>query len=68
LQNFGINASIVSGFSDILWAVGSDDVSTASGGEGGVESGCAYHENRRGMRPVDWLSPDIAMMEDWKCN
>lgn len=59
-ENFGINVSIVTSLNDILWAVGSD-------GDSGNGSGCEYHGNMRGMRPLNWTHPEVAMMDNWKC-
>eukprot|EP01031_Cornospumella_fuschlensis_P024943 gene24941-30136_t len=57
---YGSDASIVSGDCDILWAVGSDVTA-------GNEVQLDYHFNQRGLRVVDWVSPEIAMAEAWKC-
>jgi len=51
------DATIVSPLADIIWAVGNDD-------EAG---GCAYHDNRRGLRFVDWENPETTFVEEWKC-
>jgi len=59
-SNYGINASIVSTFSDIIWAVGHDKSTNSS-------SGCAYHNNKRGLRPIDWVNPELSFLDDWKC-
>ena len=58
--NFDIDASITSGYSDIIWAVGADSTFETA-------SGCDYHENRRGLRPIDWANPEEAMLDAWKC-
>ena len=57
--NFGSDGSILSGFADILWAVGLDSSTS--------DVGCNYHDNNRGMRVIDWENPEIAMVETWKC-
>jgi hypothetical protein len=61
--NYNSTASIVSFDADIIWAIGSD----AAGTDEGNPSTCDYHDNRRGMRYVDWESPEIAMYDSWKC-
>ena len=57
--HYKTNASIVSPFADILWATGNDMK--------GSQSGCDYHQNKRGLRVIDWENPEIAMIETWKC-
>jgi hypothetical protein len=59
LAHYGNNASIDTGFSDIIWAVGLDSPSS--------DVGCAYHDNIRGLRVIDWEHPEIAMVDTWKC-
>ena len=74
--NHGSEDSIVSGYADIIWAVGLDTDSTSvsdgggdddGGGGGGGEAGCEYHSNTRGLRFMDWEDPTIAMVDAWKC-
>lgn len=58
-NKYNIEASIVSGMADILWAVGYDSSD--------AENTCQYHENRRGLRYIDWENPEIAMKDVWSC-
>jgi len=60
-STYEINASILTGYSDIIWAVGADSLPLET------PSGCMYHDNRRGLRPIDWANPEAAMLDDWKC-
>lgn len=70
-ENFGNEASIVSGYADIIWAIGTDTPSDESRNVGDSsdtnDSGCEYHSNRRGIRFVNWEDPTIAMNDLWKC-
>jgi hypothetical protein len=59
LTNYNVTASIVSPSADLLWATGTDDLSK--------KSQCKYHSNKRGMRVIDWLYPQYAMFDEWKC-
>ena len=70
-ENYGNDASINTGYADIIWAVGVDTpVDKNSGMEANADSndsGCEYHNNLRGLRFVNWEDPTIAMVDLWKC-
>ena len=73
--HYNNNASINTGFSDIIWASGLDVTTTTTGSSRSNSSnigsegdtGCNYHNKLRGLRFIDWLSPEIAMVDAWKC-
>jgi len=63
LSSFGINASIVSNVSDMMWAVGKWDADAALPG---------YHGTFRGWREVNWTDPEfdarpLLSLRPYKC-
>ena len=54
--------TILSPRADILWAVGA-----AADDDEGFSASCAYHENTRGLRVVDWEDPTRNFVDIWKC-
>lgn len=65
LTEFGVSASIITSVSDIIWAVGQDFDENSKEPN---DSTCSYHENMRGYRYIDWESPQISMVDSWKCS
>jgi len=69
MSEWGVEASLLSKTAlefegDILWAMGEDGSDDGEEAEA-AGSGCAYHENTRGLRVVDWVNPAYAFPEQW---
>ncbi len=59
LSKFGVPTNLVDQASDVIWAVGLEN--------GDATHTPGYHVANRGLRVVDWQSPEIAMAKAWKC-
>jgi hypothetical protein len=59
-KHYNFNASIATGYADLLWAVGED----SDDGDLNI----AYHYSQRGMRLINWMDPTIALKDVWKCD
>lgn len=58
-DNYGVSASILSPIADVIWAVGNDNSTAASG--------CGYHAFTRGLRIIDWENPEMIFGDTMKC-
>jgi len=56
------HTTVLSPWADIIWAVG-----RTAGDDDASAPACAYHENTRGLRPVDWRDPTPIMADAWEC-
>jgi hypothetical protein len=69
--------TVLSPNADIIWAVGANTAATGGGPPevprrmsvgAATEPSCAYHENTRGLRVIDWQDPSTNFVDEWKCS